>query len=115
MIRKASAMTVETRAAMRGGPGAVTLRHYFSKDEIRARTRLCAQLTLPPGAGIGLHRHDQEDEVYLVLRGSGLVDDGRTRTPIEAGDAVLTGNGESHAVLNPGPEPLELVAVILPY
>ena len=31
---------------------------------------------------------------------------------VAVGDAVLTGNGESHAILNDGEEPLELMAFI---
>jgi mannose-6-phosphate isomerase-like protein (cupin superfamily) len=31
------------------------------------------------------------------------------------GDAILTGNGESHALANDGDEPLELIAMIMCY
>ena len=115
MIRTASQMREEVRENMRGGAGAVTIRHYFEKEEIRAKTRLCAKLILPPGAGIGAHRHDGEDEVYIVTRGSGVLDDGRSQTRVSEGDAVLTGNGESHAIRNDGRENLEIVAVIVCY
>ena len=115
MIRTESQMKVEVREKMRGGEGAVTIRHYFDKDEFSANARLCARLTLPPGASIGVHQHDGEDEVYIVLKGSGLLDDGKTRTWVGEGDAILTGKGASHAVKNDGTEPLEMIAVILCY
>lgn len=115
MIRKPSEMTVETRENMRGGTGTITFRHYFQQDEMKARSRLCAELTLPPGASIGPHAHETEDEVYIVTAGSGLLDDGRTRTRISAGDAVLTGQGGSHAVINDGTVELKLIAVIMCY
>lgn len=115
MIRKPSEMTVETRQNMRGGAGAVTFRHYFQKDEMKARSRLCAELTIPPGASIGPHAHETEDEVYIITAGSGLLDDGLTRTRITAGDAVLTGQGGSHAVINDGTTDLKLIAVIMSY
>jgi len=113
MIRKAADMKTEVRDRMRGGPGSVTMRHYFDKAEFAANTRLCAKLILPPGAGIGKHIHDGEDEVYIVTRGSGILDDGKTQSRISAGDAVLTGNGGSHAVINNGKEDLEIIAVIM--
>lgn len=115
MIRHADAMPVETREAMRGGRGTVTMQHVFKSGEFTANARLCARLTLPPGASIGPHSHDTEDEVYIVIRGEGLLDDGKTKSRIRAGDAVLTGNGESHALENPGKEDLELIAGILCY
>jgi mannose-6-phosphate isomerase-like protein (cupin superfamily) len=115
MIHRPADMQTETRDRMRGGSGTVTIQHYFQKEDWRANARLCAKLTLPPGAGIGPHRHEQEDEVYIVLSGSGVLDDGTVTTRVSAGDAVLTGNGEAHAITNDGDEPLELIAVIMCY
>ena len=115
MIRKASEVAVEVRDKMRGGTGQVTIQHFFKPDEFKARVRLCARLVLPPGAGIGRHTHETEDEVYIVTRGSGLIDDGTSRTRINAGDSVLTGKGASHAVKNDGKEDLEIVAMIMCY
>jgi len=113
MIRKASEMKTEIREKMRGGPGSVTISHFFEKAEFTSNTRLCAKLVLPPGAGIGEHKHDGEDEVYVVMKGSGILDDGKSKTRVFAGDAILTGNGGSHAVTNDGKEDMEIMAVIM--
>lgn len=115
MIRKAQDMTTEVRAGMRGGTGSVTVQHVFKPEELTAKSRLCARLLIPPGASIGTHRHDGEDEVYIILKGQGLLDDGKTRTAVQAGDAILTGKGESHAIANTGSSDLELIAVIMLY
>lgn len=115
MIRNATAMQRETREQMRGGAGTVSITHVFKADEFTANVRLCAKLTLPPGAGIGSHEHAREDEVYIITSGSGLLDDGHTQSRVNAGDAILTGNGESHALHNDGDEPLELMAIIMCY
>jgi mannose-6-phosphate isomerase-like protein (cupin superfamily) len=116
MIRKGSEMRVEVRNQMRGGTGSVTVQHCFMPEEITAKTRLCARLTLPPGASIGLHAHDREDEVYIITHGSGvLMEDGTEPRSVSAGDAVLTGNGASHAIRNDGAIPLEMIAVIMCY
>ncbi len=112
MIRKAGDMDVETRENMRGGRGTVGFRHFFTADEFTSKTRLCTAMTLPPGASVGSHCHETEDEVYIVTSGSGILDDGTSRTRIEKGDAVLTGRGGSHAVENDGDEDLVIIAVI---
>lgn len=114
MIRKAAQMKTEARN-IRNGIGEVTVQHLFGKEEITARTRMCARLTLPPGVSIGLHKHEGEDELFIVTRGTGLIDDGKTKVPIQAGDATLTGKGEAHAVINNGREPLEIIAIIMLY
>jgi len=115
MIRKANDLESETRVEMRGGKGAVTIRHFFKPGEIKAKCRLCSRLILPPGAGIGPHKHETEDELFIIERGVGILDDGRSKTKVEPGDAILTGNGESHSISNAGNEPLELIAVIMCY
>lgn len=115
MIRKPADMKVESRENMRGGKGTVHFQHFFTADEFRANSRLCATMTVPPGASVGRHCHQTEDEVYIVTSGTGILDDGKTRTRVDAGDAILTGNGEAHAVENDGEEDLVIIAVIMCY
>ena len=115
MIRKANELTKEIRNDMRGGKGAVTIQHYFKKEEIKAKCRLCSRLTLPPGASIGMHKHETEDELFIIESGNGIIDTGREKIKVAAGDAVLTGNGEEHALINDGRGPLEVIAIIMCY
>ncbi len=115
MIKRASEMEIENRANMRGGQGQITISHLFKKEEITARTRLCARMTLPPGASIGPHTHEGEDELYYVLKGHGMLDDGINQTSVSAGDAILTGKGETHAISNNGSGNLKIMAVIMLY
>lgn len=115
MNRKCAEMEIETREQMREGKGTVTIRHLFKKGEFTARIRLCARLILPPGASIGLHRHDDEDELFVFIKGAGILDDGQRQTRVEEGDAAVTGNGESHSLINDGNEDLEALAVIMTY
>ena len=75
--------------------------------------RLFARLRLPPGASIGHHVHDAEEEVFYILAGRGLVTEDGVATEVGPGDAVLTGGGGGHALENRGTEPLDLMAVIL--
>jgi len=115
MIHTSQDQAVEVRQGMRGGKGEVTIRHYFKQDEIKAGCRFCARLVLPPGASIGPHRHETEDEIYIIERGTGILDDGSRKIKVGPGDAVLTGNGQSHSIENTGTEPLEIIAVIMTY
>ncbi|MFH1799559.1 MAG: cupin domain-containing protein [Candidatus Omnitrophota bacterium] len=115
MIKKKNDQAIERRANMRGGAGAVTVRHYLKPEEIKARTRLCAELILPPGTSIGLHDHVDEDEIYLIQKGQGLVTDDGREFPVATGDAILTGQGASHSIKNTGAEDLVVTAVIIKY
>ncbi len=116
MIRKAGSYATEVREAMKGGPGAVTMEHYFKKDEFGGtHARVCSKLIIPPGAGIGFHEHVTEDEVYVVLKGRGEVNDNGTIAEIGPGDSVLTGKGAGHCVKCIGDETLEILALVVTY
>lgn len=115
MVKKRDLREAEVRRNMRGGVGEVTIRHYFKKGEIRSGVRLCAELVLPPGAGIGLHEHKGEDEIFIIQQGKGAVIDHGSEAEVGPGDSIVTGGGDSHAVRNIGTEDLVITAVIVQY
>jgi mannose-6-phosphate isomerase-like protein (cupin superfamily) len=115
MIKRNADMQKEVREKMREGTGSVEILHVFRKGELGGRTRLFARLRIPRGSSIGYHEHHGEEEVFFILSGRGLVNDNGVSTPVGPGDAVLTGAGTGHAIECTGDEPLELMAVILPY
>ncbi|MBE6368103.1 MAG: cupin domain-containing protein [Lentisphaerae bacterium] len=116
MIHKASECKVEVREAMRGGEKSVRITHFFDENnELLSPTRLCAKLELAPGASIGFHQHDNEEEMFVVLSGRGLIDDNGNQQEVTVGDTILTGNGAGHSVKSLGPEDLQLLAVIVPF
>lgn len=115
MLKKKTEQPVEKRSAMRGGSGEITIRHYFKPEEIRARTRLCSEMTLPPGASVGLHDHVEEDEIYIIQKGRGIMTESGKEFEVTAGDAILTGQGSSHSIKNAGTEDLVVTAIIIRY
>ncbi len=113
MIRTLKMQPVAQHHEMRGGQGTTTVQQLFLPQEFGAQIRLCARLTLPPGASIGEHQHIREDEVYVIISGEALLSDNGVETRIGPGAAVLTGDGGSHSIANAGDEPLELLAFII--
>ncbi len=112
MLKHASDMPVEQRLHMREGDGTVTLTAAFEKGEYASPLRLFSRITLPAGASIGYHVHENEEEFFYVLSGCGEMDDNGTVVSLKAGDATVTRSGEGHALRNTGEEPLEVLAVI---
>jgi mannose-6-phosphate isomerase-like protein (cupin superfamily) len=115
MIRKNHEMENEVRERMRDGAGAVEILHIFRSKELKGHTRLFARLRLRAGSSIGFHRHEGEEEIFYILSGTGEVSEGGGPSAVGPGDAVLTGGGSGHSISNAGPDPLELLAVILVY
>ena len=115
MIRRDGNYEYDVRENMRGGKGEAKIEHLWKKDELKGKTRLCARLTLPPGASIGFHEHVGEEEVFYVVSGTGVIQDAAEKAPVNAGDTILTGDGSGHAVEATGETPLVMLAVIVQY
>lgn len=115
MIKNADEMISEIKQQLRGGIGSVELKHIFKQEELTGKARLVARVTLNSGCSIGWHEHVNEEEIYYIIEGKGLVNDNGTEREVVTGDAVLTGGGASHSIENRWDEPLVLMAVILLY
>jgi mannose-6-phosphate isomerase-like protein (cupin superfamily) len=114
MLNQRGFMKTETKLKMREGEGSVNFT-YLVDCEKEKNIRMLSEAVLPPGASIGYHRHDNETEYYLILSGTGEVNDDGTVKPVKAGDAMITGNGASHGIKNTGDVPLVFHAVIVTY
>ncbi|MFA7173323.1 MAG: cupin domain-containing protein [Kiritimatiellia bacterium] len=112
MITKNCDVIREKRQNMRGGKGSITLEHWFKADDFGAKVRLCCRIIIAPGASIGTHIHENEDEIYIVISGQGMIEENGEWVPITAGDAILTGDGGSHGVKNNSDAPLVIAAII---
>jgi quercetin dioxygenase-like cupin family protein len=51
-----------------------------------------------PGQTSPIHSHPEADEIYYVLEGEGLFDDGRKEAKLGPGDTVIFPAGEVHRV-----------------
>lgn len=66
---------------------------------------------LPPGASIGVHRHERETEYYYILEGRGTMTLDGERFTVESGDLAAVFPGGSHGLVNDGPEPMRIIVV----
>ncbi|MDR1545802.1 MAG: cupin domain-containing protein [Deltaproteobacteria bacterium] len=100
----------------KGGVGQIFSNTFLNDANRPERTRagMVAVNTLPPGASLGFHVHETNEEIYYFIQGQGLYTDAdRRQYPIAAGDLTLTRQGEGHALDNAGAEPLVFAAVII--
>jgi mannose-6-phosphate isomerase-like protein (cupin superfamily) len=97
-------------AANEPGPhqgGGATVGHSFFRDTPNLRL-VFRKRVLKPGSGIGYHVQ-QEDEIYYVLSGRGVMTlDGKS-VDVGPGTAVLTRTGSSHGLKQAGTEDLVII------
>jgi quercetin dioxygenase-like cupin family protein len=92
--------------------GLVFWKTLISKGVTNSEKLTLGVASLPPGGALHEHRHTQE-EVYLVLGGSGLVRVGGEEMAVEAGSAVFIPGDALHSCENTGASELR-VAYVFP-
>jgi quercetin dioxygenase-like cupin family protein len=92
--------------------GLVYWKTLISKGVTRSENLTLGIASLPPGGALNEHRHKQ-DEIYLVLEGSGLVRVGDEELTVGAGSAVFIPGDALHSCENTGASDLR-VAYVFP-
>ena len=113
MLKRKSDRLLENRANVRGGNGTMEFLHLFSKEEMLGKADICVTLTIHPGDSIGEHAHGPEAEIYYLLKGQLEVSDNGKILTMNEGDALFTGNGDTHCFVNKSNENAELFAIIV--
>jgi len=113
LIKLANERQLQTVSNLRGGIGDLERADIFTPEEACGKTRVCAVLTFPPGNSIGEHTHGPEAEMYFVLSGSLQITDNGITKDLGPGDAVFTGDGNAHSVINVSGEPASMLAIIM--
>ncbi|MEN5116556.1 GDSL-type esterase/lipase family protein [Luteimonas sp. TWI662] len=102
-------------AVQQPGPheGAGTTTAYPFFDDATGLDLVFRKRALHPGATIGEHVNDK-DEIYYVLSGRGRLLLGETVREVGPGDAILTRDGDRHALDQVGDEDLVIFIVYRP-
>ena len=98
-----------------GGEGALLGQFAYTRKQTNEKDafREIGWLTLPPGASIGLHKHDNNEDVYIIISGKGIFTDSSGKeSEVKAGDITIARPGQSHALKNAGEEPLVFLDLI---
>jgi mannose-6-phosphate isomerase-like protein (cupin superfamily) len=116
MIKKNGNFEKIIKKEMRGGKGEVIIEKLWNEEtELKANNRLFAKLILTPGSSIGFHKHENEEEVFVIIQGQAEMDDNGKVEILNPGDTILTADGAGHSVKSIGDTNLEMLAVISCY
>ena len=67
-----------------------------------------------PGSEQQVHAHEANEQVYVIVRGRGLMRVGDEQESVEPGDLVFIPPKTGHAIRNDGDEPLVYVSATSP-
>ena len=95
------------------GKGEITIKHLLTPAELDGKCLMFAQVTIPPGAAIGVHQHTGTTETYHILQGEALYNDNGAEKTIGVGTTTFCPDGEVHGIENVGSEDLIFMALII--
>lgn len=92
--------------------GAGRIRTARVIDEARRSAFRFIDLTeIPPGSSVGVHTHEDDEEVYVIISGRGrMMLDGAT-FEVGPGDVIRNVPRGTHGLANAGSEPLTMVVL----
>ncbi|MGI6248602.1 MAG: cupin domain-containing protein [Acutalibacteraceae bacterium] len=102
MIKRADEMISTVKERMRGGDGQAVVTDIVNSGEYDGKARLIATITLGPGCSIGEHVHENEEEIFYIIKGEAKYNDNGTECILYQGDSCVCRNGQKHAIANNG-------------
>ena len=114
-VMKKADLIVWDRTDVAGGVGTLEGRFAFTRDQAPESYAIkeIGYLTLDPGESIGYHKHENNEDAYIIISGEGTFKDADgIDYPVEAGDITIVRGGQSHGLTNTGTEPLVILDVI---
>ncbi|MDR1298432.1 MAG: cupin domain-containing protein [Deltaproteobacteria bacterium] len=103
------------RENLAGGVGTLAGKFSFTRNDAKEAfvIKEIGWLTLPPGASVGLHKHEDNEDAFIIVSGKGLfTDSDGTKTEVGEGDVTIARPGDSHALENIGTGDLIFIAVL---
>lgn len=113
MIIRGEGLQQQVMENPRGGHGKAVRMAYDAACGFKGEVTNLAMMQLAPGSSIGYHQHTGDMELYIMLDGVARTNDNGTHEILNAGDILVTKDGESHDLVNETPEPVTFIAVII--
>ena len=70
---------------------------------------------VPPGATIGYHRHGDDEELYFIIEGAGVMEVEGVERRVHCGDLILNRRGSAHSLVNDSSVVIRLLVLQVRY
>ncbi len=91
------------------GTGLVNHVYLYTQDDLDTNLQFVLFCELAPGSTIGYHQHAENEEIYAVLEGRGVIRVNDQVREVKAGDVILNKPGWSHGLENYSDVPLKML------
>jgi mannose-6-phosphate isomerase-like protein (cupin superfamily) len=108
MIIKNFLETTGPTQSVHGGKGLAKNVRVFHNEDFVTPLKFINYLEMEPGSSIGIHRHGNNEEVYVILAGQGLMTVNNETQEVKEGDIIVNKPGWEHGLENTANELLKV-------
>jgi mannose-6-phosphate isomerase-like protein (cupin superfamily) len=102
---------VVRRSDEHGGFGPIEFRRVFDRDDFHSPIDFVDVTVVLPGTAIGLHGHESNEEIYIVMEGSPLVRVEHEERRLYPWDVSVVRSGQRHGLINDTPKSVVIAVV----
>jgi len=111
MIKNYLTTAKQLQEKSHGGTGNVDLYEIWDGSDFKSDIDFCDRVVIPPGSTIGYHRHGNNEEMYVVLEGEGLMTLDGKEVVVRKGDMILNPPGGEHGLVNNSSSDIDLLVI----
>ena len=93
------------------GTGAVELYEIWKNSDFKSGIDFFDRVVVPPGSTIGFHKHGENEEMYIVLEGVGLMQIEDGEVTVGKGDMILNPPGGRHGLINNSGQNIDILVI----
>ncbi len=101
----------EVQESSHGGDGPVALYEIWDRSEFASNVDFLDRVVVPPGSTIGVHRHGDNEEMYVVLSGRATMTIEGEPVTVEAGDMILNPAFGEHGLVNDSDADIDILII----
>lgn len=94
-----------------GGSGPVDLQEIWSRADFTSNVDFLDRVVIPPNSTIGLHKHGNNEEMYIVLDGQATMTIDGKPMPVGKGDMILNPAFGEHGLVNDSDANVDLLVL----
>ena len=96
------------------GAEPVLFAEAFTGEDFAGNWGFVEYVTVPVGSAIPVHRHDEDEELYFIFEGRGVLTLDGQEASVEGGDLSACRLGSSHGLRNTSDQEIKLLVVGIP-
>ena len=111
MIKNYLTTEMQLQECSHDGTGPVELFEVWENSDFRSGIDFIDRVVVPPGSTIGFHKHGNNEEMYIVLKGTGSMKIEDDEIVVKRGDMILNPAGGSHGLTNDSAKDIDILVL----